>query len=220
MAKTLIIYVHGALSTRNSWNYIQQKLSEKFEDANGLNGEKPAEEFIKYNLNRELSADIVDKIVEKVVSLIDKQGFSKLVMIGHSFGGVLSVAAVREMMAFLETKKIKPKIITLSAPFGGSEIAAVLRLMKPGSLFFKNVGHHGEFVQEFKRRQLPCKTHAFITTEGGADWMPQANDGVVMVSSQLHFQGDPLLTAQEAKVNHFEILLSDLVVTQLYKEAK
>jgi hypothetical protein len=51
-------------------------------------------------------------------------------------------------------------------------------------------------------------------------WMPQANDGVVTVSSQLFFENDPLITIQEAKVNHFEILLSDLVVTQLLKEAK
>jgi pimeloyl-ACP methyl ester carboxylesterase len=216
MAKTLIIYVHGALSTRNSWNYIRQKLSDKLDGVE----EKPAEEFIKYNLNHELSAEIVEKMVEKITSLIDKQGFNKLVLIGHSFGGVLSVAAVRELMDYLTEKKIKPKIITLSAPFGGSEIAAVLRIMKPGSMFFKNVGHHGEFVQAFRKLKLPCKTHAFITTEGGADWMPQANDGVVTVSSQLFFENDPLITIQEAKVNHFEILLSDLVVTQLLKEAK
>lgn len=217
MAKTLIVYVHGALSTRNSWNYIRQKLSDKIQEAGS---EPPTEEFIKYNLNRELSPDITDKIVEKVTSLIDKQGFDKLVMIGHSFGGVLSVAAVREMMSFLEAKKIKPKVITLSAPFGGSEIAAVLRIMKPGSLFFKNVGHHGDFVQAFRKQRLPCKTHAFITTEGGADWMPQANDGVVTIDSQTYFERDPLITMQEAKVNHFEILLSDLVVTQLFKEVK
>lgn len=216
MAKSLIVYVHGALSTRNSWNYIRQKFSEKLEDVS----EKPVEEFIKYDLNKELAPDIVTKMVATVSKLIGKGDIGKLVLIGHSFGGVLAVEAARELTEELESLKIKCKIITLSAPFAGSEIAAMLRILKPSSLFFKNVGHHGDFIQAFRKRKLPYKTHVFVTTEGGADWMLQANDGVVTVDTQKFFEHDPLVTIQEAKVNHFEILLSDVVVTQLVKAAQ
>ena len=215
MAKSLIVYVHGALSTRNSWNYIRQKFSEKLEDVS----EKPVEEFIKYDLNKELADDIVTKMVATISKLIGKGDIDKLVLIGHSFGGVLSVEAARELSDDLESLKIKCKIITLSAPFAGSEIASMLRILKPLSLFFKNVGH-GDFIQAFCKRKLPYKTHMFVTTEGGVDWMPQANDGVVTVASQKFFENDPLATIQEAKVNHFEILLSDVVVTQLAKAAQ
>lgn len=218
MSKTLIIYVHGALSTRNSWNYIRQKLSEKLTAV--ADAEKPTEEFIKYNLNVETSAEIVTGMVEKVLKLLEKGIYKKLVMIGHSFGGVLSVATTRALAEYLEQQKIKTRLITLSAPFAGSEIAAVLRMFKPGSMFFKNVGDHAEFIKNFKKSVLPYKTHMFITTEGGADWMPQANDGVVTIESQSFFAKDPNAIVQEAKVNHFEILLSDAVVTQLYKDVK
>lgn len=211
---TLIIYVHGALSTKNSWNYIRQKFAEKLGD-----GEKPQEEFIRYDLNREVSPEIVSKMVDKVQKLVLKSNVDKLVFIGHSFGGVLSVAAARELQTFLDSNKVKTRIITLSAPFAGNEVASLLRLFRPGSMFFKNVGTHTEFIKNFKTRPLPYKTHIFVTTEGGADWMPQANDGVVTVESQTWFNDDPLATHQEAKVNHFEILLSDLVVTQLVKSA-
>lgn len=208
----LIVYVHGALSSRNSWNYIRQKFAEKLGD-----GEKPTEEYIKYDLNKEVSPDIVKKMVDKITSLLQKLQPTKLVFIGHSFGGVLSVAAARELSELLDEKKIKTRIITLSAPFAGSEVASMLRLFRPGSMFFKNVGTHTDFIKDFKARKLPYKTHVFVTTEGGADWMPQANDGVVTVESQQFFMNDPLANHQEAKVNHFEILLSDQVVTQLTK---
>lgn len=209
----IIVYVHGALSTKNSWNYIRQKFAEKRPDGEII------EEYIRYDLNKELSPDIVSKMVDRVGKLLTKNVVEKLIFIGHSFGGVLSVATARELKAMIEEKKIKTRIITLSAPFGGSEIAATLRIFRPGSLFFKNVGTHSDFVKDFKAKPLPFKTHVFVTTEGGADWMSQANDGVVTVESQTWFSDDPLANHQEIKVNHFEILLADQVVTQLVKSA-
>jgi triacylglycerol esterase/lipase EstA (alpha/beta hydrolase family) len=217
MSKTLVVYVHGALSTKNSWNYIRQKLSEKLQAANA---ELPVEEFIRYNLNVQSSSEIVEEMIKKILKTLQSGDFKKLVMIGHSFGGVLSVATARALSEFLEHVKIKTRLITLSSPFAGSEIASILRVFRPGSMFFKNVGGHAEFIKNFKKGVLPYKTHIFVTTEGGADWMPQANDGVVTVESQLHFSDDPNASIQEVKVNHFEILLSDTVVGQLFKDAK
>jgi len=218
---TLIVYVHGALSTRNSWNYIRQNLASKWMTEDSVRGKfSPHEEFIRYDLNKETSADIVIGMIEKVRGWIEKKEIKKLIMIGHSFGGVLSVQTVRELSDLFKEKKIKPRLITLSAPFAGSEIAAVLRIFKPASIFFKNIGDHTEFIKEFKRHPLPCHTHIFVTTEGGADWMPQANDGVVTIGSQTFFEGDPNAFQQEIKANHFEILLTDIVITQLFKESK
>lgn len=214
MPTTLIVYVHGALSTKNSWNYIRQKLVEK------LQRDKISEEFIKYDLNVEASEDIVLKMAKKVKVWIKEQDTSdlKLVMIGHSFGGVLAVATVRVLQEFLEEANVEAKVITMSSPFAGSEVATFLRILRPRSQFFKNVGSSDPFIKSFKSQPLPCSTHVFVTSEGGADWMPQANDGVVTVESQMQYLDDPNATHQQMKVNHFEILLSDEVVNRLYKE--
>jgi pimeloyl-ACP methyl ester carboxylesterase len=218
---TLIVYVHGALSTKNSWNYIRQNLINRLtNDPSRSEKDRPHEEFIHYNLNKETSDDIVVDMVEKIQSWVTDKGIKKLILIAHSFGGVLSVATVRKLSDFFKASKVKPRIITLSSPFAGSEIAAVLRIFKPGSVFFKNIGDHTDFIKDFKRHPLPCHTHSFITTEGSADWMPQDNDGVVTINSQMYFEDDINFAHQEVKSNHFEILLSDLVVTQLFKEAK
>ena len=226
---TLIVYAHGALSTKNSWNYIRQNLINRLTTEQSLNeDELPQEEFIKYNLNREASSEIVDKMVLKISEWIETKAIKKLVVVGHSFGGVLSVHAVRKLSGFLKEKKVKCRIVTMSSPFAGSEIAAVLRMFKPGSLFllkprsmfFENIGDHAAFIREFKSLPLPCHTHIFVTVEGGAEWMPQANDGVVTIDSQRFFENDPNASIHEIKANHFEVLLADAVVTQLYKEVK
>ena len=218
---TLIVYAHGALSTKNSWNYIRQNLVSRLTTEQSLaEDELPQEEFIKYNLNREASSEIVAKMVLKISEWIEAKAIKKLIVVGHSFGGVLSVHAVRKLSDFLKEKKVKCRMVTLSSPFAGSEIAAVLRMFKPGSMFFKNIGDHTTFIREFKSLPLPCHTHIFVTIEGGAEWMPQANDGVVTIASQRFFEGDPNASIHEIKANHFEVLLADAVVSQLYKEVK
>ena len=180
----------------------------------------PNEEFIKYDLNKETSPEIVVDMVEKIRDWVEKKDIKKLVMIGHSFGGVLSVQTIRELSDFFKEKKVKVRMISMSAPFAGSEIAAVLRIFKPASIFFKNIGDHTEFIKEFKRHPLPCKTKVFVTVEGGADWMPQANDGVVTIASQTFYSNDENSSQQDIKANHFEILLTDAVVAQLVKDTK
>lgn len=220
-SNTLIVYVHGALSTKNSWNYIRQNLATRWMTEDSARGKfNPLEEFIQYDLNKETSSDIVGGMVEKIRTWVEKKEIKKIILIGHSFGGVLSVQTVRELSEFFKEKKIKTRLITLSTPFAGSEIATVLRVFKPGSVFFKNIGDHTEFIKEFKRHPLPCHTHIFVTIEGSADWMPQANDGVVTIESQTFFEEDPNAFQQKVKSNHFEILLTDAVVTQLFKETK
>ena len=233
MSKTLIIYAHGALSSKVSWNYIRQNVKEKLllqmsaeamnidnRPANFKPIELPLEEFIKYDLNKESSTQIVNGMKELIQKLILDNDIKKLVMVGHSFGGVLSVQMVRELADFFKTNKVKTRIVTLSSPFAGSEIATVLRLFKPNSLFFKNIGNHTDFIKDFKKHPLPCHTHIFVTTSGGADWMPQANDGVVTIESQTFFKNDANAAEHEIKANHFEILLTDAVITQIVKEVK
>jgi pimeloyl-ACP methyl ester carboxylesterase len=224
MSKTLIVYVHGALSSKVSWNYIRQNLKEKLlsqvAPIDVEPNELPQEEFIQYDLNKETSSSIVESMKEQIQKWVVDGSIRKIVMIGHSFGGVLSVQTIRELEDFFKANKVKPRLVTLSSPFAGSEIAAVLRMFKPNSLFFKNIGDHTDFIKNFKKHPLPCHAHIFVTTSGGADWMPQANDGVVTIESQSFFNDDSHASVHEVKSNHFEILLTDAVVNQLYKETK
>src|ERR1035437_4472785 len=103
MSSTLIVYVHGALSTRNSWNYIRQNLQDLFDCslAAGLSNDRPHEEFIKYDLNKETSPEIVEGMILKVHDWVEKNDIKKLFLIGHSFGGVLAVQTIRDLEEFL-----------------------------------------------------------------------------------------------------------------------
>lgn len=206
---TLVVYVHGALSTKASWNFIRWKLTSEYKYEH-------QENFFKYDLSTELAETLTLKLAAKLKAWLAKDTtIEDLVIVGHSFGGVLVIAAVRSLKEWLVREGIDVNIITLSSPFAGSETAAMLRVFHPKSLFFKNTGTGNKFIEQFKSEPLPCKTHIFVTVEGGAEWMPQANDGVVTVESQSHFNDDKLAVVKKVKVNHFEILLNDAVVEKL-----
>lgn len=168
-----------------------------------------------YNIREEDGYDTVDRLI-KQLSGYAKAAYTDMTLLCHSFGGVLGVAAGRALLDAFPSLKLK--IITMGTPLGGSGAASMMRLVKPGSTFLKNIGAYDGFMKEFRSTPLPCRTRALITTEGDAEWIPDPNDGVVTVASQMAYEHDPNFHPVKVKLNHFEVLLSDLVVSHVNKE--
>lgn len=202
------IFVHGALSTRRSFSFIKQALGDELK-------EYKVHDF-SYDIRSEEGADIVDRLVEKVASLGQAE---PITFIGHSFGGVISVEAVRQVSRPMLMQPTK--VISMSTPYSGSAIASLFKLFKPTSTFFNNIGAYNGFMRAFSSKPLPCRVRGIITTAGGADWIPEENDGVVSVGSQLHYADDPLWSGIKLDSNHFEVLLhpktADLIRKELSK---
>ena len=113
-----IFYIHGAMSTPKSFNYIIDKLQESGN-----------QQFITYDLNKDDAFDIVVYNVNKIKRMLGPM--DKIVFIGHSFGGVLAVDIANKLY---EAGYKSISVISIASPFGGSAAASWMRLMKPGSL--------------------------------------------------------------------------------------
>lgn len=187
--KTLVLFIHGAFSTKETWNYLAPKVEELGHETM----------FVEYDV----AAEDADDIVGRALYLLSFKPFDKLWIVGHSYGGVLAV----EIAASLGGKNVE--VITLAAPLGGSELASLLSLLIPSKLV-QNVGAYNQHMLWFKSLSLPCKVHSIVTQLKGSD-----NDGVVTVSSQLHFKNDVNFTSEILHASHGEVVLSSYVAGRL-----
>jgi pimeloyl-ACP methyl ester carboxylesterase len=200
--KPIILFVHGALSTPRSFSFIKREL---------CIDRSMAKDF-RYDIRKERGNDMVSRLSDQLTTYGDKP----VTLICHSFGGILGISAAS--LALLNKPQRHINIVTMGTPMGGSSAASWLRILKPGSTFFKNIGSYDHFMRDFMSYPLPCRVRALITTEGSADWINEPNDGVVPLSSQMRFAGDPNFHPLEIKLNHFEVLMSDQVVGHIRKE--
>lgn len=219
----LIIFIHGALSTKRSFNYIADGLHNIYEFKDDLLKQNSATvvpnepwemRYFSYDITKEPGAHTVRRLVTQLDNYTKTFPIERLVLIGHSFGGVLAVDAVRRMQ-----RKELASVITMATPFGGSGPASLIKLIKLSkSQFLENVGSYEPFFREFVKKKFPCRVRKIVTVEGTADIMPGQNDGVVSLESQLAMADDPMSSIVKVKLNHFEVLLAPEVTTLIIKE--
>lgn len=126
-------------------------------------------------------------------------------IIAHSLGGVIAVALSH---AYPELVK---SVTTLSTPFGGSEVASQAAMFMPFNTFLKNIHVFNPTLQTILRTRQVVPLMNFITTAGGTSLQHKANDGVVTVDSQTAYGSNHIFV----DLNHFEVLLSPEVATQI-----
>lgn len=210
---TLIVYVHGAFASKRSWNYIQKQVNRTVR-----NRLSHSELYFEYDLQEDDAFLILVSLVDEIRRIVALKNPKKIVLVGHSFGGVLCVAAARDLSIDNSINAAELSTITMSSPFNGARIASIVTMFTPSSTFFSNISHNSHFMWNFKNKSLACPTHSFVTVKGRVKWIAGENDGVVTLESQLHFKLDPMMTIDIVDLNHFEILLSDNVAARISSE--
>lgn len=201
-----IVYVHGALSTKRSFEYIAERLPRATLHSSPI----VEQAFFSYDIKAEPANDSAARLAKLIKSV---KSNDEVTLIAHSYGGVLSVEAARLLAT------VRPlKVISMSTPYGGSSIASFLKVLKPASTMFDNIGRYNSFMREFSAKSLPCRVRGLVTVAGSAEWIAEDNDGVVSVASQRHFAADPNWSGADVALNHFEVLLSPIVVGLIGKE--
>jgi pimeloyl-ACP methyl ester carboxylesterase len=183
-----LFYIHGANETALCFNYIKAAL--------------PEHEAI------DIDYDCQAPIVPTIATILKKLPINQdIEFITHSYGGLIAVA-----LGYYH-KGVK-KIVSLAAPFGGSEGANYLRFLFPAYGLFKNVATSNPLVQEISRRGATVPTLNIIATVGYNPFSAARNDGVITIETQRQLPGAKHV---EVGYNHFELLLADPVV-QMIKE--
>lgn len=180
----MIVYIHGASATAESFNYIRQHLDHK-------------DLAIEYDSGHGFKENL-----EEMKEVIKK--YNNIVFVAHSLGGIYALHLANEF-----PEKIKGAI-TLSTPYGGAEVADYAKYFLPFSRLLRDIGPSSWPMKTAKDIKVKHPWVNIVTTAGKSPWMNVANDGVVTISSMKKHSED--MEIIEVDTNHYEVLVSTKVV--------
>lgn len=184
-----IVFVHGAFSTPNAFNYFKTQLTDF-----------PQLSF-SYDWN-----DRTSKVGSELATYVTNNApTDTVVLLGHSLGGNV---ALHSLKYFHQHGAPRVKhICTYGSPFGGSRYASVVGLFSKAPIFDYIVPSSAE-IRSLKKiaKDNSSIITSFVTTRGP---LSSSNDGVVTVASQTALPG---VNYVNVATNHMEVLLSDHVI--------
>jgi pimeloyl-ACP methyl ester carboxylesterase len=181
----LLVYIHGASATSESFNYIREHIK-GHEDL-----------VINYDSRNGFQKNLADMMYQL-------SGYHSIFFICHSLGGVYALHLANAMAERVVGA------VTLSTPYGGAEIADVAKYFMPYSRLLKDIGPSSWAMRQADKIEIHHPWTNIVTVKGNSPWVPSPNDGVVTVASQKHHnEGMELI---EIDYNHYEVVLSDRVI--------
>lgn len=180
----IIIYIHGAGASKDSFNYIREHLS-SYKDT-----------FFEYNTQDGFKRNL------EIMSAKMKR-HSNIFFVAHSMGGIYALH-----LANLYPNKVLGAV-TMGTPYGGVEAADYAKYFFPFYRLIKDIGTTSIPVKSANDIDVLHPWTQIVSTNGTSPWISQPNDGVVTVSSQRHHQGMEFI---EMPLNHYEIVISPKVV--------
>ena len=178
-----LVYIHGANASHESFNYIREHIG----------GRDMTVDYSSLNSFESNLEDLYQQL----------KGEKDIFFIAHSLGGVYSLYLANRM-----PKQVKGAV-TLSTPYGGSEIADYAKYFMPFNRLFKDVGSHSPIIKNSLELKVQHPWCNVVTTVGNAPWIIKHNDGVVSVDS-MRFRTDMDLVFVDC--NHYEVVLNPKVV--------
>jgi predicted esterase YcpF (UPF0227 family) len=179
-----LVYIHGANATGKSFNYIRSKISSSQE----LILEYHSSQGFRENLNEMKTA---------VSSMRD------IFFVAHSLGGIYALHLADQFPDQVLGA------VTLSTPYGGIEIAEMMRFFLPHNRLIRDIGPNSWPIQQAEKIKPKNNWTNIVTTRGNCLWISQPNDGVVSVNSQRHLAKHMAIV--EVDCNHYEVVLNDTI---------
>lgn len=180
----LLVYIHGANATSDSFNYIRKHLggNDLIIDYDSRNGFEKNLANMRYQLST----------------------YKKIFFICHSLGGIYALHLANEMPDYVVGA------VTLSTPYGGAEVADVAKYFLPYSRLLKDIGPNSWAMRQANKIDVQHPWTNVVSVRGDTPWVLGHNDGVVTIASQRHHAKDMELV--DVECNHYEVVLSDQVV--------
>lgn len=185
-----IVYIHGNRASAESFNFIRTQL--------------PHYEAIL------LEYDSEDGFYNNHGKMVDQlKGVNDIFFVAHSLGGIHALHLANQA-----PERIRGGV-TLSTPYGGSEIAEFAKYFFPFSQVLKDIHPRSNPIVEANGfTALPPWTNV-VSVRGNSPLIGAANDGVVTRSSMRHRDDIRLVEVQS---NHYEVVLSEETLS-IIKEA-
>jgi pimeloyl-ACP methyl ester carboxylesterase len=188
----MLVYIHGANATADSFNFIRQYIDQK-----NIAIEYDSSHSFKENLEE------MKEVVKK---------YKDIVFIAHSLGGIYALHLAKEF-----PQKIKGAI-TISTPYGGAEVADYAKYFLPFSRLLKDIGPSSWPMKTANDIEVIHPWTNIVTVSGKSPWMTVPNDGIVTIASMK--QKSNSMEIIEVNNNHYEVLMSSKVVEIIQEKLK
>lgn len=183
----MIVYIHGASASAESFTHIRQFVRDEFDEPDVVL-EYQSENGFEHNLNN-------------MKGRLD--GEDRLFFVSHSLGGIYALYLADHY------RDTTHGGVSLSTPYGGSAEADFAKYFLPFNRLMKDIGAIRGPLHDSRYIKSPQNWTQVVTTVGQSPWISDANDGVVTLKS-MRFRKDFELI--EVPVNHYEVVLSNHVV--------
>lgn len=191
----MIVYIHGASATAESFTHIRQFVRDYVEEPDVMLEYDSGDGF-EYNLSQ-MKGKLDDA--------------ERLFFVSHSLGGIYSFYLANY---YKETTKGG---VSLSTPYGGSEQADFARYFLPFNQLMRDVGTMSQPMRDVRHLDAPPNWTQVVTTVGQSPWIHEPNDGVVTLKSMRSRKDVELV---EMELNHYEVVISDKVVELILDRIK
>ena len=188
----LVITCHGNSNTKQSFNYIKLCL--------------PRYTYIDLSFDSRLGFWNNLEVMEDLLSYYPDEQF---IFLTHSLGSVYAAY----LASFYRKRTLA--LITLSAPWGGSEAATLLNVIAPTQLF-RDIKPSSDVIKGVQQLSLYCPITSIVTTSGQSSLWVKINDGVLSRESMMALKGD--VEYYDVHATHNEILLHEATV-EIVEEA-
>jgi pimeloyl-ACP methyl ester carboxylesterase len=182
----LIVYIHGATATAQSFNYIRNSI-------------KGPDLLLEYD-----SENGFQNNLDAMRETIAEYPMQALFFIGHSLGGIYALS-----LAEIFSQRTCGGV-TISTPYGGSEVAPFLKYFVPFNRLLKEIGPASPPIVHASEIELSVPWCNVVTTRGNSPWIAAPNDGVVTVESQRKHLGFDYI---DVAANHYEVLMDPETVS-------
>ena len=183
----MIVYIHGASATAESFTHIRQYVRDHFEEPDMLLEYKSEDGFANNIARMKGQLDDADR----------------LFFISHSLGGIYALYLANHY------KETTHGGVSLSTPYGGSKEADFARYFLPFNRLMKDVGTMSKPMIVARELPAPRNWTQVVTTVGQSPWIHDPNDGVVTIES-MRYRKD--FEQVDVPLNHYEVVISDRVV--------
>lgn len=183
----MIVYIHGASATAESFTHIRQYVRDYFEEPDIA---------LEYS-----SANGFDHNLEQMYGQLDDA--ERLLFVSHSLGGIYAL----HLANHYADRTVGG--ISLSTPYGGCSQADFAKYFLPFSKLMKDIGTMSSPMRAAKTLPAPPNWTNVVTMKGQSPWIVEPNDGVVTIESMQYRKDFDLI---KVPLNHYEVVLSNHVV--------
>lgn len=195
-----ILLVHGYLGHSSNWTYIRYRLQKA--------GLGPIFTINLGSVFQSIDGDYAQKVKQKAEEIAKITGMTKLIIIGHSMGGIVG----SYYATHLAPKGSVTDIITLGSPLKGTKFSAV----EVGECA-QQMNYRSDFIKGLLEKIYNSEDTRYYNFASDADEIVLPNSAALLDKSKMKA---PLKTHTFSDLGHVSYPLSDRIVDKMVKYIK